>query len=152
MVDPTIKREGDGTFQIELKGRVIKSCRQVVTGPPIGHRTVIFQSLQNNDILIKEQYLCMSGSTQTEPEIITQVHLPGGTPGVVRVGDYELVTRKEDQSEAACGLAGTRRQKIRLELKDLGRPFMHIKTPKEALIAAWDLLEGDYNVCVFTCH
>jgi len=37
----------------------------------------------------------------------------------------------------------SRRQKVRLELKDKGGPFMMIETPYDALVAIWDLLEGD---------
>jgi hypothetical protein len=141
MIDPTIIREEGGTFEIQLKGKVFNKCKPLWTGPPIGRRTTIFYS---KNILIKEQYLRISQSTPPEAEILKKAHLPAEIPGVIRVGDYELVTRKEDQSAVACGLGNAHRQKIRLELKDKGSPFMDVKTPKGALIAAWDLLEGDY--------
>jgi len=42
-----------------------------------------------------------------------------------------------------CGPMNNRRQKVRLELKDKGEPFMMVETPYDALVAIWDLLEGD---------
>ena len=35
-----------------------------------------------------------------------------------------------------------KRQEVRFLLKDKGTPFMEIATPYDALVAAWDALEG----------
>ena len=43
----------------------------------------------------------------------------------------------------SCGLMNNRRKKVPSELKDKDEPFMMIETPYDALVAIWDLLEGD---------
>ena len=58
-----------------------------------------------------------------------------------------LVNRM-DGSPMECGPMNNRRRMDRLELKDKGEPFMMIDTPYDALVAIWDLLEGDAFISI----
>ena len=41
-----------------------------------------------------------------------------------------------------CGMDSRKYRKVRFLLKDEGDPFMEIRTPYDALVAAWDVLES----------
>ena len=149
MIDPTITREEGGTFEITFRGKVFKGCMQKWF-PSLEHWTVVFETSQGASIpIFKEQYLCCEGDSveNMESRILKMIHDPGVIPGVVRVGEFGPVTQ-EDGHGLECGLGKRRRQKVRLELKDQGESFMAIKKPYDALVAIWDLLEGD----TFTPH
>ena len=145
MVDPTIRREirAEGTtFNITTGSKSYSGCRQQWS-PTLGHWTTIFTTGDRTVPVIKEQFLRPNNASQiTEAKILQKIHSRGEMPGVVRVGWYGLVKR-EDGSCVECGRKESRRQKVRLELKDEGDPFMTIETPYDALLVIWDLLEGD---------
>ena len=140
MVDPTIIRQGD-TFTIRIdnedyKGYTLKSC-----GHPIGRRTVVFQCGGTGVPVIKEQYLrCLSGDEILEKNILERVHDPEEMPGVVRVVRCGWV--KGGNGYIECGMDSRKRRKVRFLLRDEGNPFMEIRTPYDALVTAWDALEG----------
>ena len=139
MIDPTIIREAGNTFEITIEGKPYKGCKQR-WAPTLRRRTTVFTTGDETVRVIKEQYLRPSGTSQvTEGEILRKIHSRGQIPGVVRVGWSGLVKR-EDGSCVKCGNGG--RQKVRLELKDEGDLFMTIKTPYDALVVIWDVLEG----------
>jgi len=141
MTDPTIKREAMGTFTITMAPKVYHGCQQQWY-PTVGRWTVVFATSPGETVpVIKEQYLRCNGDI-TEGNILKHVHSLGEIPGVVRLGEYGPVKRK-DGSPVECGPMNNRRQKVRLELKDKGEPFMMVETPYDALVAIWDLLEGD---------
>ena len=140
MVDPTITRQGD-TYTIKIenkdyKGYTLKSC-----GHPIGRRTVVFQCEGADLPVIKEQYVrCSRGDEILEKGILERVHDPEEVPGVVRMFSCGWVKRGTGCIE--CGMDGRKRRKVRFLLRDEGHPFMEIRTPYDALVAAWDALEG----------
>jgi len=136
MVDPTIRRENGGTFQITVGGNVHKGCIQGWAPAP-GRWTTI---LKASGSVFKLRYL-LSDAEHTEAEILKMIHSPGEIPGVVRMGWYGLVKR-EDGRNVVCPSKDGQRRKVCLELKDEGELFMRISTPYEALVAVWDLLEG----------
>ena len=145
MIDPTITLGPKGdTFTIkhgdqEYKEYTLKSC-----GHPIGRRTVVFQCKDPNaDVpVIKEQYVHYPLVDDIlEKTILDHVHKSEEMPGVVRVSWCGWVKRP-DGSSVECGMGDRKRQKVRFLLKDKGTPFMEIATPYDALVAAWDALEG----------
>jgi len=149
MIDPTITREKGGTFEIAFRGKVFKRCTQKWF-PSLGRWTVVFETSPGASIaIIKEQYLrCKGASVENmEGNILKMIHDPREIPGVVRVGEFGPVTQ-DDGRAVECGSGNKRRQKFRLELKSQGESFMSIKKPYDALVAIWDLLEGD----TFTPH
>ena len=148
MVDPTIQREKDGTFQIKLGKETHGGCTQTWS-PALGRWTMIFKT-RKPDHVIKTQYLRYdAGMTEaniteadiTEAKLLTKIHSPKWMPGVVRMRRHGWVKR-DDKDYVECPSENGRRRKVYLELEDEGDPFMGIETPKEALIAIWDLLEG----------
>ena len=143
MVDPTIQRENDGTFQMKIGGNIHEGCTQAWS-PALGRWTMIFKT-RKPDHVIKTQYLRYNaGMTEadiTEANLLTAIHSSERMPGVVRVGQYGWVERG-DGHYVECPSEDGRRRKAYLEMLDEGDPFMGIKMPKEALIAIWDLLEG----------
>ena len=144
MIDTTIAREKGGTFEIRFQGEVFQGCIPKWC-PSLGRWTVIFETSQGASIpILKEQYLRCEGASvdDTEGSILKMIHGPGVIPGVVRVGKFGPVTQ-EDGRAVECGLGKRRRHKVRLELKGQGDSFMAIKRPYDALVAIWDLLEGD---------
>ena len=153
MIDPTITREG-GTFTIEFQGQHHKGYTLQSCGQPVGRRTVIFRSKGGKAPVIKEQYLrCAAESL--EKTILNRVHEPGEMPGVVRVLGSGWVKRAKGTS-IECGMGLRKRQKVRFVLQDEGNPFMEITTPYDALVTAWDALEGRgcYLICklLLTCQ
>ena len=146
MTDPTIEREAMGTFKITIAPKVYHGCQQQWY-PTLGRWTMIFATSPGETIpVIKEQYLRCNGEI-TEGDILKHVHSLGEIPGVVRLGRYGPVQR-QDGSLVECGPTNNRRKKVRLELKDKGEPFMMIETPYDALVAIWDLLEGDAFISI----
>ena len=137
MVDPTITRK-DGTFTINIEGKAYEGYTLKSCGHPIGRRTVVFKPV------IKEQYLCCpTTATNTEIQenaILERIYKPE-MPGVVRVfwGGW---VKRADESTVECGMGDRKRQKARLVLRDEGTLFMGILTPYDALVTAWDVLEG----------
>ncbi len=153
MIDPTITCEGD-TFTIEFQGQHHKGYTLQSCGQPVGRRTVIFRSKGGKAPVIKEQYLrCAAESL--EKTILNRVHEPGEMPGVVRVLGSGWVKRAKGTS-IECGMGLRKRQKVRFVLQDEGNPFMEITTPYDALVTAWDALEGRgcYLICklLLTCQ
>ena len=146
MVDPTVIRKNT-TFTIITPGKDYEGCELISCGYPLGRRTVVFRSRDSDAPVIKEQYL-RPPITATEPEIpektiLEMVHERGERemPGVVRVFWSGYVERK-DRRRIECGRGGWRRQKVRIVLRDAGALFMTISTPYDALVTAWDALEG----------
>ena len=138
MVDPTIQRENNGTFQIKIGKETHRGCTQAWS-PALGRWTMIFKT-RKSDHVIKTQYL-RSDADMTEAKLLTTIHSSGWMPGVVRMHQHGWVKR-DDKHYVECPSEDGRRRRVYLELEDGGDPFMGIKTPKEALIAIWDLLEG----------
>ena len=145
MKDPTITRNSDGTFEVKTGVRDYPRCSLQSCGHPIGRRTVIFQC---HGVVIKEQYQRCTAAANLEKTILDRVHEDGEMPGVVRVVSFELVKRN-DGTSVECGMGSRKREKVRFVLQDEGTPFMEITTPYEALVTAWDALEGKW--CYMIC-
>jgi len=72
--------------------------------------------------------------------ILKWTHQPKEMPGVGV--EWCGLVRQAGQSSIESGSGDWKRQKVRLLLRDQGIPFMEIKSPYDALVAAWDALEG----------
>jgi len=146
MIDPTITRKENRTFTITNHDEVDRGYTIKSSARPTGHRTVVFQNEDSPFPVIKEQCLhCPPTATEAEileHIILQQVHQPEEMPGVVRVPWCGLVKRA-DTSIIERGSGDRKRQKVRLVLLDEGIPFMEIRTPYDALVTAWDTLEGE---------
>ena len=138
MVDPTIRRDDHGGFQITINGKVHTNYR-LSSIPTFGHWTTILKPEAPGPVF-KFQYL-RPAELIPEGIVLSHVHCNGDIPGVIRINRYGWV-RRTDGDIVACP-TGDQRQKVYLELKDTGDLFMGINTPRDALIVIWDLLEGD---------
>ena len=160
MVDPTVKKRKDLTKtlgsltslwsfdimlaptnwpSVECIGYRIENARA-----SIGQRTRIFVNNDNPTILnsvgisvIKDQYRCQDHHFD-EAEILHHIHADGQIPGVVQIA----------HSEAVMWSNGTHihvgnQHKTRIGLQQYGKPFIDLKTPLEALIAIYNLLESE---------
>jgi hypothetical protein len=132
MIDPTTTRNHDGTFTLKLHGKDYPGCRLKWLGQPIGRRTTIFDTKDQDVPIIKDQYL---SELSVEAGLLKQIHENHPIPGVVQVLD------QADESKITCSI-GKQRQKVRLGLKDVGIPFIDIQTPYGVLVVIYDLLEG----------
>jgi hypothetical protein len=147
MIDPTITRHSDGTFTVETEDETYAGCILESCGHPVGRRTAIFRCDGDGGV-IKEQYQRGTAAANLEKTILDRVHEGGDMPGVVRAVWCGLVTR-DDGTSVECGMGSWKREKVRLVLQDQGTPFMEIATPYEALLIAWDALEGKW--CYMIC-
>jgi hypothetical protein len=145
MVDPTVERNEDHTFTIRSNGMTYSRCTIKWSAHPTGRRTMILQHAGTRIPVIKEQYLrCPptgTGAENLECTILSGVHQPEEMPGVVRV-DWSGFVERADKSNIECGSGDRKRRKVRLLLRDEGILFMDIKSPYDALVTAWDVLEG----------
>jgi hypothetical protein len=154
MIDPTIQRDVDCTFQITLDGNVHNRYQQCCS-PILGRWTTIFKKEQSGTDpspgpgpIFKYQYLRAPDITPDndpdipEGKILKHIHQPEEIPGVVRMESYGWVKRAGGDV-VACSTGNRRRQRAWVKLVDEGGPFMGINKPRDALIASWDLLEGD---------
>ena len=152
--DPTIERviqtQGDYaikqktvdvTFTITTPSETYHNCPVYLVGNAFGRRTTVFSTTKGN--MIKEQYTDIDRRFREGP-ILDYVHHSEPFPGVVRISGHEEVDLGK----------GTPKGKIktRLVMLDQGVPFVEAKTPLEALMIAYDLLEGDvphekYSLC-----
>jgi hypothetical protein len=92
MVDPTIRRENDGTFQTTANGSVHKNYRQF-WAPTLGRWTTILKAKDprtGTGSVFKYQYL-RAGSEISEGRIHERIHDPEEIPGVVRAEWYGWV-------------------------------------------------------------
>lgn len=156
MLDPTVKRRRDSlsdswVFDITLTipnspsaecvGYRILSARGSV-----GQRTHVFVNNEHPARLadgvcipvIKDQYRYQNHRFD-EAEVIRHIHANGNIPGVVQIMHSQVILRK-DGSPVCSG----DRHKTRICLLEYGKPFMDLKTPLEALIAIYDLLESEW--------
>ena len=146
MMDPTVIRKKN-TFTIKVADDVYDDYTLISCGDPVGRRTMVFQGSRPDAPVIKEQYLRRPiNATEAEiPEknILDVVHARGEKemPGVVRVRWSGYVERN-DGRRIECGKDDRKRQKVRIVLQDAGALFMTISTPYDALVTAWDALEG----------
>ena len=97
--------------------------------------------------MIKEQYI-KTARRFNEGALLEKVHrekknFPGvvraGWDGPVKVGEKDLVVELEDPVTGET----SKRKKTRMVLLDKGGSIMDAKTPREALVAMYDLLESE---------
>jgi len=125
----------DGTLQITANETTHKGYEQVGS-PSLGCWTTILKPIVSGPVF-KFQYL--KSDDILEGKILETIDKFGGIPGVVRMGHYGWVKRKNGNIvECPTG----QRKRAYLELEDEGDLFMGVNNPREALIVIWDLLEG----------
>jgi hypothetical protein len=127
------------TFSIQCPGISYIGCSIRCVGGAFSRRTVIFDTADPN-IVIKEQYI--DASRQEEGSILGTIHHGGTFPGVVRVGWHGTI--KSDNGQTICveGDNGAE-EKRRLVMLDQAGSLMDATTLRDALIAIYDLLEGE---------
>lgn len=133
--DTSIERVIDSnvTFNVTSGSDKYLRCRIHIVGNPFGRRTVVF-STPGGNVFIKDQFVGDERRFK-EGSILENVHESAQFPGIVRI---------EEPSGVDLGNAILEgRTKTRLVMLDGGSPFMEIKTPREALMIAYDLLEGN---------
>ena len=141
MIDPTVTRTKDSIYTIKIEDKDYEGYRLESCGHPIGRRTVVFRCEGADFPVIKEQYVRCPVAEILEKTILSRVHEGKEVPGVVRFSWCGWVTR-DDGSSIECGMGRRKRQKVRFVLRDEGTLFMEIPTPYDALVTAWDTLEG----------
>ncbi|KIM21708.1 hypothetical protein M408DRAFT_29347 [Serendipita vermifera MAFF 305830] len=70
---------------------------------------------------------------------MTTIHQDGHFPGIVRIKEFSNV--KSDGKDIVIGYGGIKRTKRRLIMEDKAKLFMAVKTPRDVLMAVYDLLE-----------
>jgi hypothetical protein len=140
------------TFKLRYGDKMYKGCRLKNTGTAFGRRTTVF-FIPTLNVLIKDQYI-VPGRRFSEIVILSKVHEEVEFPGVVRLKLPTTTTKskveqvivsqdkKVSQEEGEDKIETETREKTRLMLLDIGAPLMDAKTPQDALIAIYDLLEG----------
>ena len=130
----TMADDHRAAFTLRTSRGIFKNCTLSTVGYPFGRRTNIFvtQAMSGDSPVrvIKEQRV-RSTIQWTEKEILDTIHQGGAYPSVVR-------TKFFDQDLISAG-----RSKVRIGLLDKGTSFMDIDTPRKALYALYDLLEGE---------
>jgi hypothetical protein len=141
MVDPTMTRNPNGTFNFDINGKAYNHCEPLWFGRPIGRRTTIFLTGDPQVPIIKEQYM---HNPSAEIKNLKIIHKTGGASGIVRANDHQEF--REGDMVIACTIAtsfgGKARFKSRLALEGLGTPITETRTPYEFLTRLYDLLEG----------
>jgi hypothetical protein len=154
MVDPTIrmgKKDGEKPRLFDITLKIPGSPPTICEGyqifdcaPTRGQRTHIFVNLEKPTIvkdqpvfIIKDQYR-RSDHRFSEKDVINHIHSDGEVPGIVRIV-YAQQVYQDDESVVSSGC----REKTRICMVDYGTHMMDVKTPKEALMTIYDLLEGE---------
>jgi hypothetical protein len=152
VVDPSItskiEQGGPPTFTITLpeEGGVYQDCTIQSTGSAFGRRTIIFDCPGQPGVIIKEQYIETPRGFQEGP-ILDKIHKDGIFPGVVRQRWHGPVTSENKRLVVQWKNPKTHKiyekMKTRIVLLDKGISIMDVKTPREALVALYDLLESE---------
>lgn len=142
MVDPTMTRNPNGTFNIIINRKQYNDCELLWFGRPIGRRTTIFLTGDPEVPIIKEQY---THNASVEARNVKIMHEACKAPGIIRINDHQEF--REGDTVIACTIAtsfdGKARFKTRLALEGLGTPIMETETPYDFLTRLYDLLEGE---------
>ncbi|KIM27088.1 hypothetical protein M408DRAFT_24839 [Serendipita vermifera MAFF 305830] len=115
------------------------------TAESLGRRTTIMTDNSDPPVIIKEQYI-EPGRRYAEGPILAKIHNEGSFPGVIRLDTYgpvlndgkQVTVRHKGQAGLSKSIV---RNKVRLVLKDTGEEIMNAQTPREVLMALYDLLE-----------
>jgi hypothetical protein len=151
-LDATLSRESDPSlFNVavpsgvaplggpETEWTIYKSCTLCRSHVPFGRRSSVFKYQPNNDVtairVIKDQYISKN-HRWTEKDILDKIHASGTYPAVVRMCFAGTIP------EAGCG----DRIRVRIALQDYGTDFLSLKTPRDAIYALHDLLEGECSI------
>jgi hypothetical protein len=143
------------TFTIRTDGETHQSCKLTKVGTAFGRRTTIFE-VPDTNFVIKIQYI-EKERRFLELKILKKIHEEGPFPGVVRIKvpavtqseAKEVVVKLDRRVKANNGEFKTvtvTRQKTCLVMVDRGIPLMDAETPRDALIALYDLLEGNWTL------
>jgi hypothetical protein len=148
VVDPSItaniERDKLPTFNITIPGlseTVYRNCTIYSTGTAFGRRTIVL-SCPNPEIVIKEQYVETSRRFEEGPTL-AKIHGNGTFPGVVRPGWHGSVGSSKE-GRLVVESEESQRKKTRVILLDKAPSIMDAKTPREALVAMYDLLESEF--------
>jgi hypothetical protein len=148
------------TFKLRYGDNTYKGCKLLAGGTAFGRRTTIFEvpTSRKKKRIIKDQYIELERRF-SELEALTGIHGEATFPGVVRfvlptttpeevepiVVEQNRIVRKES---GGYETKTETRKKTRLMLVDRANPLVNAKTPQEALIAIYDLLEGEkFGLC-----
>lgn len=154
-LDPTMLRRWDPqtdsyVFDIvllreEYETVECRGYRLAYSGTRTDKRTHVFVNRESPGMLeyevyapvIKEVYV---DEKYQEDVILLRVHTGRGVPGVVEYAHCETVKYDPDGSDINCGEF---RRKVRIALRQYGDPFMALRTPRDVLLALYDLLESE---------
>jgi hypothetical protein len=157
VVDPSItaniEQDKPPTFTIRFPEGPDRVCTIRCVGTAFGRRTIVFDCSKESNTVIKEQYIETSRRFE-EGSILKKIHGTGtGTetfPGVVRPGWYGTVKSGEEQLVVSWKDSERgkiyERKKTRMVLLDKADSIMDAKTPREVLIAMYDLLESEFFI------
>jgi hypothetical protein len=144
LVDPSITVNMKGnkapTFNIKLPETDYLNCKIYSVGTAFGRRTIVF-TCPKPKVVIKEQYIETTRRFE-EGSILTKIHENGTVPGVVRPGWFGSVQASEN--ELIVEGRKSKRKKTRVVLLDKVPSIMDAKTPREVLVAMYDLLESEF--------
>jgi hypothetical protein len=141
-VDPSITVNTTDTvpnFNIQCPGVTYPDCSIRCVGGAFSRRTVIFDTADPN-IVVKGQYV--DAGRQNEGAILGAIHHSGTFPGVVRVGWHGVMKLDDGRRICVKGDDGVK-EKRRLVMLDQAGSLMGATTLRDALIAIYDLLEGE---------
>jgi hypothetical protein len=129
------------TFNIKLPETDYLNCTIHSAGTAFGRRTIIF-TCPDSEVVIKEQYIETTRRFE-EGLILAKIHQNGTFPGVVRAVRPASPTNQSEKELIVEG-RGSERRKTRVVLLDKAPSIMDAKTPREVLVAMYDLLESEF--------
>jgi hypothetical protein len=114
---------------------------------PFGTRTHILSSpdskvkINGEPLTVLKDQLCRVGTQSYEHSILTQIHSPEKVPGVVEAVYREVIKIPGDFCSS--------REKHRLGLRQMGKPFTSIPTVAQMLEIVFDILEGSLSCIIY---
>jgi hypothetical protein len=136
------------TYNVQITGVArdpitITDLRPIYASNPFGTRTHILinpnskVNINGRPLTVVKDQLCRVGTRFYEQSILTQVHSPEKVPGVVEPVYHEVIKISRNLCKS--------REKHRLGLRQVGKPFMTIPTVAQVLEIVFDILEGSVS-------
>jgi hypothetical protein len=121
----------------------ITDLRPIYANNPFGTRTHILTNpdskvnVNGRPLTVVKDQLCRVGTQFYEQSILTQVHSPEKVPGVIEPVYHEVMKIPGDLCKS--------REKHRMGLRQIGKPFTTIPTVAQVLEIVFDILEGSIS-------